>query len=137
MHHARHIGGPIGIGIGVGIDYVAPFNGHFPLSPQQGCDRLPAVEGQRAEQAMGHHRADLARARPTSAPPSAASAAPEEALTITSEAVMLYRGLTDTDPTAYRGLPAGRAYRHLARPRGASMTPKPPGKEADLHSGSG
>ena len=62
MHHARHIGGPILIGLDVGIDYVAPFTGHFPLSPQQGCDRLPVVEGQRAEQAIGHHRADLARA---------------------------------------------------------------------------
>jgi hypothetical protein len=31
MHHARHIGGPILIGLGIGIDYVAPFTGHFPL----------------------------------------------------------------------------------------------------------
>jgi hypothetical protein len=33
MRHARHIGGPIliGLGIGIGIDYVALFTGHFPL----------------------------------------------------------------------------------------------------------
>jgi hypothetical protein len=62
------------------------------------------VEGQRAEQAIGHHRADLARARPTSGATLSRLAASEEALAITSETVMLYRGLTDTDPTAY-GVP--------------------------------
>jgi hypothetical protein len=64
------------------------------------------MEGQRAEQAMGHHRADLARARPASGGTLSRLGRPEEALAITSEAVMLNRGLTDTDPTAYRGLPA-------------------------------
>jgi hypothetical protein len=95
------------------------------------------VEGQRAEQAIGHHRADLARARPTSAPPSAALAAPEEALTITSEAVMLYRGLTDTDPTAYRGLPAGTltALTGILPNLGRLDDTQAARQEADLHSG--
>jgi hypothetical protein len=51
---------------------------------------------------------------------------------------MLYRGLTDTDPTAYRGPArrhADRAQRHPAGPRGASMTPQAARQEADLHGG--
>ncbi len=97
------------------------------------------MEGQRPGQAIGHHRADLARALAGLGATLSRLAAPEEALAITGEAVMLYRGLTNTDPTAYRGLPADTltALTGILPDLGRLDDTQAARQEADLHSGIG
>jgi hypothetical protein len=66
------------------------------------------VEGQRAEQAIGHHRADLARVLAGFGATLSRLGRPDEALANTSEAVMLYPGLTDTDQPHTAACPPAR-----------------------------